>query len=79
MQETTQVVKAVINGKLPCYEYKSQEEKKWLGEHRHKNNHTETYRQRPHAHEKEHKEMKTANHGLEKTLNSQSLREMLNQ
>lgn len=52
MQETTQVVKAVINGKLPHYEYKSQEEKKWLGEHRHKNNQADTYRQRPHAHEK---------------------------
>lgn len=42
MQETTQVVKAVVNGKLPRYEYKSHEEKKWLGEQRHKNNHAET-------------------------------------
>lgn len=31
MQETTQVVKAVINGKLPRYEYKSQKEKKMAG------------------------------------------------
>lgn len=31
MQETTQVVKAVINGKLPHYEYKSQWEKKMAG------------------------------------------------
>lgn len=31
MQQTTQVVKAVINGKLPRYEYKSQKEKKMAG------------------------------------------------
>lgn len=52
MQETTQVVKAVINGKLPRYEYKNQEEKKMAGGNTGTKTITQRHTDRHHTHMK---------------------------